>query len=171
VSAPFRYSLPWASGTGTTDATGLSIIAGINTQQAGNWNFTVDFYTSPQHTQCNNPLNQPFRVLRGKTAQPKSNQGWPGVPTPNDVDRGQSEGDFSFGFVDINADFSYSTDGLGEGDGGDDGSGDVGTNTGTADGNPAGDGANTAGGGGDGGAGADGGGGGDGGGGSGSGYQ
>ena len=165
VSAPFRYSLPWASGTGTTDATGLSIIAGINTQQAGNWNFTVDFYTSPQHTQCNNPLNQPFVVLQGKTAQPKSNQGWPGVPTPNDVGGGGNFGevDFGYGFVDVNADFSYSTDGLAVGDSDTGEAGESGTNTGTAGGNPAGDGANTAGGGGDGGAGADGGGGGDGG--------
>lgn len=158
VSAPFRYSLPWASGTGTTDANGLSIIAGINTQQAGDWNFTVDFYTSPQHTECNNPLNQPFRVLRGKTAQPKSNQGWPGVPTPNDVGGGGNFGevDFGYGFVDVNSDFSYSTDGLAVG-------AEVGESvSGTADGH--------AGGGGDGGAGADGGGGGDGGG-SGSGYQ
>lgn len=160
VSAPFRYSLPWASGTGTTDANGLSIIAGINTQQAGDWNFTVDFYTSPQHTECNNPLNQPFRVLRGKTAQPKSNQGWPGVPTPNDVGGGWNGGgggnDGGYGFVDVNSDFSYSTDGLAVG-------AEVGESvSGTADGH--------AGGGGDGGAGADGGGGGDGGG-SGSGYQ
>ena len=154
VSAPFRYSLPWASGTGTTDANGLSIIAGINTQQAGDWNFTVDFYTSPQHTECNNPLNQPFRVLRGKTAQPKSNQGWPGVPTPNDVGGGGNFGevDFGYGFVDVNSDFSYSTDGLAVGV-------DVGESvSGTADGH--------AGGGGDGGDGS----GGDGGG-SGSGYQ
>ena len=113
----------------------------------------MDFYTSPQHTECNNPLNQPFRVLRGKTAQPKSNQGWPGVPTPNDVGGGGNFGevDFGYGFVDVNADFSYSTDGLAVGDSDTGEAGESGTNTGTAGGNPAGDGANTAGGGGDGG--------------------
>ena len=148
VSSPYNYTLPWASGSSTTDSNGMDTLPSFTGQQAGTWNFNVDFYNNVHHVECNNPLNQSFIVLNALTAQPRSTIGWiPPWTPPNVTDTGQShggdfdrdpgEGDFATSEVDagfcaapvggyLGGMTTGDNDGEGDGDGGDGDGGDGG---------------------------------------------
>ncbi len=58
-STAYTYTLPWASGSSTTDANGQDTVAGT-ALQAGDWEFTVTFASIT-------PFTKSFQVLNGAT--------------------------------------------------------------------------------------------------------
>lgn len=58
-STAYTYTLPWASGSSTTDANGQDTVAGT-ALQAGDWEFTVIFASIT-------PFTKSFQVLNGAT--------------------------------------------------------------------------------------------------------
>ena len=58
-STAYIYTLPWASGSSTTDANGQDTVAGT-ALQAGDWEFTVTFASIT-------PFTKTFQVLNGAT--------------------------------------------------------------------------------------------------------
>jgi hypothetical protein len=58
-STAYTYTLPWASGSSTTDANGQDTVAGT-ALQAGDWEFTVTFASIT-------PFTKTFQVLNGAT--------------------------------------------------------------------------------------------------------
>ena len=95
-STAYTYTLPWASGSSTTDANGQDTVAGT-ALQAGDWEFTVTFASIT-------PFTKAFQVLNGAT------------------DFGGDAGGFSADADATSADAAASSDGPGSG--ADGGSGD-----------------------------------------------
>jgi uncharacterized membrane protein YgcG len=96
-STTYSYTLPWSTGTSTTDSTGRDIVPGI-AMQAGSWPFTVTFAGIA-------PVSKIFLVMDSYTAP----DGFDGHD--NDSNDADSDGDSDGG------------DGDGDGDGGDGGDG------------------------------------------------
>jgi len=95
-SATYSYTLPWASGTSTTDSNGRGIIPGI-AMQAGTWPFTVIFSGIA-------PVSKTFLVMDSYTAP----DGFNGSDADGNAASADGDGDG------------------GDGDGGDGGGGDGG---------------------------------------------